>query len=236
MRKFVLTVTVAVAHLSVLAATSYSATLSVQMRDDFFSPQTITINVGDTVTWINLGALPHTTTSGSDCSPDGKWDSSTLGVRGSFSHTFTQSGIFPYFSTPDCMAGMVGTVTVNAVTVDIKANGSDSLVSLSSQDTLNITVALDNNGRTDDADWWVAVDTQFGLYFFTFSGWTTTAQPAYQGPLFHLPSFTVLNMPASALPLGTYTFFFGVDTVRDGKITLGNAFYDSVEVRVGNLK
>jgi hypothetical protein len=61
---------------------------------------------------------------------------------------------------------------------------------------------------------------------------TASPQPAYQGPLFHLPSFEVVRMPASVLLEGTYTFYFGVDTVMDGKITMGNAYYDSVQVNV----
>jgi hypothetical protein len=123
--------------------------------------------------------------------------------------------------------------SITSIAADIKANGSDSSVTVFPQDTLSITVALDNAGSTDNADWWLAVNTTpSGLSFFTFSGWTHTLQPAYQGPLFHLPSFGVVRMPASVLPAGTYTFYFGVDTVMDGKITMGNAYYDSVQVNV----
>jgi hypothetical protein len=118
------------------------------------------------------------------------------------------------------------------IVADIRANGSDSSVTLFPQDALSITVTLDNVGSADNADWWLAASTPFGLYFYTFSGWTANPQPAYQGPLFHLPSFQVLNMAASVLPAGTYTFFFGVDTVMDGTITLGNAYYDSVQVNI----
>jgi hypothetical protein len=118
------------------------------------------------------------------------------------------------------------------VNPDIKANGSDGPVGLFPQDTLSITVALDNNGRTDNADWWLAASTPLGLYFYTFSGWTANPQPTYQGPLFNLPLFEVVNMPASVLPAGTHTFFFGVDTVMDGKITMENPYYDFVEVNV----
>jgi hypothetical protein len=123
--------------------------------------------------------------------------------------------------------------SITSIAADIKANGSDSSVTVFPQDTLSITVALDNAGSTDNADWWLAVNTTpSGLSFFTFSGWTHTLQPAYQGPLFHLLSFEVVRMPASVLPAGTYTFYFGVDTVMDGKITMGNAYYDSVQVNV----
>jgi hypothetical protein len=36
----------------------------------------------------------------------------------------------------------------------------------------------------------------------------------------------------SGLPAGNYTFYFGVDLVKNGKINLGQAFYDLVEVTI----
>jgi hypothetical protein len=125
-----------------------------------------------------------------------------------------------------------GTLLSARPMADIKANGSDTPVTLFSRDTLSVTVAMDKKGRTDNADWWLAVQTPSGLYFYTFTGWTSTLQPAYQGALFTLPSFEVLNIPVSVLPAGTYTFFFGVDTVMDGTVTMGSAYYDFVQVNV----
>ena len=49
---------------------------------------------------------------------------------------------------------------------DIKVNGSDGPITLDQNDTLTITVSLNNNGITDNADWWLAADTPFGLYFY----------------------------------------------------------------------
>ena len=115
---------------------------------------------------------------------------------------------------------------------DIKVNGSDGPITLNQLDTITITVILDNNGRTDNADWWLAVDTPFGLYFFTFEGWTTDWMPGYQGPLFHLAPFEVLNMPVSGLPTGTYTLYFGVDTVMDGVVTWESTYYDSLIIEI----
>lgn len=62
---------------------------------------TTTIRAGGTVSWTWVSGF-HSATSGScpggACSPDGRWDS---GVRsgGSFSHTFSQAGSFPYYCT-----------------------------------------------------------------------------------------------------------------------------------------
>ena len=115
---------------------------------------------------------------------------------------------------------------------DIKANGSDGPITLNQSGTLTVTVALDNNGRTDDADWWLAADTPFGIYFFTFDGWTTDWLPGYQSPLFYLDSFEVVNIPVSELPEGTYTLYFGIDTVMDGNVTWDSVYYDTMVLNV----
>ena len=115
---------------------------------------------------------------------------------------------------------------------DIKVNGLDSPVTLDQSDTPTVTVALNNNGITENADWWLAADTPFGLYFFTFEGWTTDWIPAYQGPLFPLDSYEVLNMPVSGLPPGTYTLYFGVDTYMDRNVTWDSVYYDTVVVNI----
>jgi len=145
------------------------------------------------------------------------------GVRTYSAHLYEQKSV-SYRISPSSI--IVETIP------DIKANGSDGPVTLDQLDTLTVTVALDNNGITDNADWWLAADTPFGLFFFTFDGWTDAWMPGYQGPLSYLDSFEVLNMPVSGLPAGTYTLYFGVDTVMDGDVTWDSVYYDTVEVNV----
>jgi len=125
-----------------------------------------------------------------------------------------------------------GIELAGSILPDIKINGCDGPITLNQLDTITITVTLDNNGRPDNADWWLAADTPFGLYFFTFDGWTTDWAPGYQGPLFHLAPFEVLNMPVSGLPAGTYTLYFGVDTVMDGVVTWESTYYDSLIIEI----
>jgi len=115
---------------------------------------------------------------------------------------------------------------------DIKANNSDEPITLNQSDTLTINVTLDNNGITDYADWWLAADTPFGLYFYTFDGWRPYPVPVHQGPLFYLDSYEVFSRTVSGLPAGTYTLYFGVDTVMDGDVTWDSVYYDTVEVNI----
>jgi hypothetical protein len=79
------------------------------MVDFSFSPGTLTISVGDTVTWTNNSSsdTPHTSTSDT-----GAWDSGTVNVGQSFSHTFASAGTFPYHCSFHQAQGMVGTIVV----------------------------------------------------------------------------------------------------------------------------
>jgi hypothetical protein len=45
-----------------------------------------------------------------------------------------------------------------------------------------------------------------------------------------LSPYEVLNM--SGLPVGSYTFYFGVDMNMNGSVDIGQLYYDSVEVNV----
>jgi len=129
---------------------------------------------------------------------------------------------------------------------DIKVNNSDGPITLYQNDTLTITVSLNNNGITDNADWWLAAQTPFGLYFYTFYGWRPYPVPVHQGPLFYLDSYEVFSRPISGLQEGTYTLYFGVDTDMDGDITWDSAYYDltlvtiesgtTEEARIGGLE
>ena len=120
------------------------------------------------------------------------------------------------------------------ISPDIKVNNSDGPITLNQSDTLTLTVALDTNGQTENADWWLAAVTPlFDVFFYIRDqGWTDAWVPGYQGPLSYLDSFEVLNMPVSGLPAGTYTLYFGVDTVMDSNVTWDSAYYDTVVVNI----
>jgi len=57
-----------------------------------FSPSTITVAAGTTITWTNKDAVAHTVTSTS-----GLFDSGSVGTNGIYSHTFSAAGTFAYY-------------------------------------------------------------------------------------------------------------------------------------------
>ena len=87
--------------------------VTVRMEDNFFAPANITVEPGTTVTWVQSGDNPHTTTS-----YDGLWDSGMIegGSGGTFSFTFEEPGTYEYFCIPHEDLGMVGSVTVTGGT------------------------------------------------------------------------------------------------------------------------
>jgi glucose/arabinose dehydrogenase/plastocyanin len=84
----------------------------VEISNYAFVPANQTIKVGDSVTWTQKDSDGHTSTSGRDGIPDGKWDSPILQPNQTFTQTFAAAGVFPYFCTPHPY--MTGTITVEA--------------------------------------------------------------------------------------------------------------------------
>ena len=74
--------------------------------DNFvFTPQSLTVAPGTTVTWINRDDVPHTVKH-----TEGKFKSGTLDTDEKFSFTFTDEGTFKYFCTVH--AHMTGEIIV----------------------------------------------------------------------------------------------------------------------------
>src|SRR4051812_56138 len=90
MRLLVLIAIVSIGAL-VAAAPAGAATHTVSVVDFSFSPSSLTVGVGDTVTWTNNGGSQHTVTA-----DDSSFDSGTLDPGDSFSHTFTNAGSVAY--------------------------------------------------------------------------------------------------------------------------------------------
>jgi plastocyanin len=80
----------------------------VMIMDFVYSPASLTVAVGDTVTWTNHDSAPHTVTV-----TDGpvKFDSGTLEQGESYSYTFTEAGTYSYYCAVH--PNMVASVTVS---------------------------------------------------------------------------------------------------------------------------
>jgi LPXTG-motif cell wall-anchored protein len=142
------------------AAPRSAETKNVSVKDFQFDPKEITINVGDTITWKNDGANPHTVTA-----DDGSFDSGNLDAGGSFSHTFDKAGTIPYYCKLHGAKGgpgMAGTITVSeaAAAPAPAAAAPSGSVEASDQPIVdgNITVAKVTAGQ----DGWIVAHLDEG--------------------------------------------------------------------------
>ncbi len=124
--------------------------------------------------------------------------------------------------------------TPTAPTATVLANGATGSVTLSSSDTLAVSVALNAGGYAGiTADWWVIAQTPFGWYYYDYAnlqGWQTGTGLTLQVPLVNLAGCEILAL--SGLQVGTYVFYFGVDTVPDGQISYDALYYSSVIITI----
>lgn len=77
----------------------------VVMRNTAFDPATVTVNAGDTVTWVNEDATKHDVVA-----DNGEFTSNLLDTGQAFSFTFSQAGTYRYHCSVH--SGMNGTVIV----------------------------------------------------------------------------------------------------------------------------
>ena len=88
----------------VAACGSNPARHTVTMEATSFKPDVLTVNVGDTIVWINKDMFPHTATS------QGRFDSGSIAVNSSWEYTPTEPAEIDYVCT--LHPGMTGKLRV----------------------------------------------------------------------------------------------------------------------------
>src|SRR5215213_8488559 len=127
------------------AAWSQGQEVTVRMEDNFFDQANITVEPGTTVTWVQSGNNPHTTTS-----YDGLWDSGMIegGSGGTFSFTFEEPGTYDYYCIPHESMGMIGSVTVSGATAtsSTTATATETATATASPTASPTATALSDTG------------------------------------------------------------------------------------------
>jgi plastocyanin len=100
-----------------LVAPVLGASHEVTIVDGAFQPATLTVVVGEPVTWTNTGSSTHTVTL-----DDGSLDSGSIAPGGTFGHTFEAPGTFGYHCA--IHGSMVGTIVVQGAPVTAAPGGS----------------------------------------------------------------------------------------------------------------
>ena len=90
-----------------IAGTALAADQAVNIAGQAFNPASVTVSVGDSVTWTNADGVAHTATA-----DDASFDTGNIAAGGSDSITFATAGSFSYHCA--IHPAMTGTVTVQA--------------------------------------------------------------------------------------------------------------------------
>jgi plastocyanin len=126
-------------------ATTRAVEHVVQIADSAFSPATLTISAGDTVTWRNADDRPHTVTSN-----DGAFDSGNLDEGQGFSFTFTEPGTYTYLC--EYHSEMQATIVVEAASTEVPdAGGAMSGGTVAGGDETTTSGGSTPAGRSHDA-------------------------------------------------------------------------------------
>lgn len=149
-------------------AISSAATFNVEIRNFYFTPTNLVIQPGDTVVWRNTSFTSHDTTHRA---PIGSrvWASRVLAQNETFTHTFTQSGVFPYMCALHIgnFPQQTGTVSVAAANFPLTLSSSPP-----AGGTVSATPPPGEEGYTAGTSVSVTATPAEG---FTFTGWSGDA-------------------------------------------------------------
>lgn len=145
---------------NVLGATTYA----VSIRDNYFSPNSITIPVGGSVTWTNLGNMAHTVTA-----DNGFFDSGNLNLSNTFSRVFNTAGTYYYYCIFHGAAGNVGMAGVIYVT---GSSGSGNPTFSQSNVNLNLNQSSSVNiyGGYSGSSYYISSNTNLSVVSASISG------------------------------------------------------------------
>lgn len=115
------------------AGSALAADQDVAISGFSYSPRTVTVNVGDTVTWTNSDAQAHTATGSG-------WNTGDLGNGESGSITFQSAGTFDYMC--GIHPAMTGTVIVRAAGGTTPPTDTDPVPTTDGHDWLTATLAF----------------------------------------------------------------------------------------------
>jgi plastocyanin len=134
-------------------AVAVAATRAVAISGFTFSPSSLTINVGDRVTWTNSDSVAHTATA-----TGGAFDTGDIGQGQSASVRFTKAGTYAYYCTPH--PSMTGTIRVRA------ASGGGT-PTVPPTDTAAPVVAADPESGATRLSWFVLAAAGLSALAFT---------------------------------------------------------------------
>ena len=161
--------------------TSVNPTLNtnhnVQTQGMTFTPYTININVGDTVTFYNTGGYHNVNGSLATFpnNPEGFYSGNPSSSNWTFTHVFTLPGTYDYWCDPHApsMAGVINVTSLNNITHTINnSQGCDSIITLDLTINSSPTVSIGNDTTICD-NAFITLDAGSGYSSYLWSNGST---------------------------------------------------------------
>lgn len=140
-----------------------------------------------------------------------------------------------YFFQPiDSQAGPHKPPAVRPPLPGVTINDSDEDLTLTTGDALFFDISLLPGDAIGDHEYWLVITTPFGTYSFDAAtlSWLEGLAVTYQGPLMTILPTSIDFM--DNLPVGSYTVYFGVDSLTNGSVDPETLIYDSLMVTVSD--
>lgn len=126
--------------------------------------------------------------------------------------------------------------SVHGQVLTVQGNGHIDELSLRADEAFALSLEIDAQGSTEQADWFVIKQSSSGFQYFdlntgTFQDGTSAT---LQGPLTSASADSVYTA-ASGLAAGSYSFYFGVDTTVNGQVDIDTLVFDELSLTVTAL-
>jgi len=117
--------------------------------------------------------------------------------------------------------------------ISLKANGVESTIAIAQNDALSLSLGL-SSGTLEghEADWWLTrqLDNDWSSYNLSSESWADGLAVTYQGVLFNFGGINFSGVDSSAV--GSYNYYFAVDSLKNSQLDVNILSYDSVTVNV----
>ncbi|MEI6515044.1 MAG: Ig-like domain-containing protein, partial [bacterium] len=115
----------------------------------------------------------------------------------------------------------------------ITANGFNAPLTVAAGERVQVAITVNKGQGVSNKDWWMLQETpdaNWQYYDAASSLWQKSIKVTYKGPFASMGVTPMLD--STTLPVGTNSFFFGVDSKMDGILQIDKLIYDSVQVIV----
>jgi plastocyanin len=130
---------VSVLALLALPVLAHAAAASVTVGDSTFSPASLSVVAGTTVTWTSSSTMAHTVTA-----DNSSFDSGNLSASATYSHAFNTPGTYAYYCKYHGAAGGSGM----SATITVTAAAADTSAATSTATSTSLTLPLSNATST----------------------------------------------------------------------------------------